>query len=441
MTDDDQPGPGPATPPSPGTPPPTPPEPRYGRYAPGVGPHDAAPGPSPAVPPGVPPEPGPAYGQRYGAPAGGTDPGYSPAQPGYGPAQPGYGPAQPGYGPAQPGYGPAGGWTPPAPRPGIVPLRPLGLGELYDGVFRALRVNPGAMLGLPAIASAVSALVSTALAWPMLQWVTGYTTELESTVPGSTWSSTMPGVDASTVWGWGLAVLLGGVVSLVATVVSTGAITIAVGEAVLGRHITLAETWRRVRGRVAGLAGIAILTALPPVLLGLVAVLLTLAASTMSTGLAVLCGLVTSVAALCVSLWWLVRVAFASCVYVLERTTVRTALRRSLRLTLGSWWRAFGILALTVVLAGVVSQLLTFIPTTLAAGLSVSGGQGPAAFAVTAVTSLLVSTLQAVFVGGVTALLYIDTRMRREGLDVALATAAASASTSAPGAGTRPGGW
>src|SRR6202035_3217258 len=99
-------------------------------------------------PPGYPP-PGygaPGYGQPgYGQPGYGQ-PGYG--QPGY--AQPGFGGppryGRPGYGPpyGQQAYGQAvygagrpagGGWAPPAPMPGGVPLRPLTVGDMLSGAF------------------------------------------------------------------------------------------------------------------------------------------------------------------------------------------------------------------------------------------------------------------------------------------------------------------
>ena len=41
-------------------------------------------------------------------------------------------------------------WRPQALQPGIIPLRPLGMGEIYDGAFRAVRANPRVMFGLAA---------------------------------------------------------------------------------------------------------------------------------------------------------------------------------------------------------------------------------------------------------------------------------------------------
>ena len=49
--------------------------------------------------------------------------------------------------------------APLAPRPGVIPLRPLSLGEIYDGAFQVMRRNPGSMIGSAAIVGAFIAVV------------------------------------------------------------------------------------------------------------------------------------------------------------------------------------------------------------------------------------------------------------------------------------------
>ncbi|MFW5899334.1 MAG: hypothetical protein ACOCUN_02570, partial [Jiangellaceae bacterium] len=66
-------------------------------------------------------------------------------------------PAQPG----QTGWGTGPGWTWAAPsvKPGVIPLRPLGVGEILDGAVTTIRRNPGPMLGLLAIVAVITQLV------------------------------------------------------------------------------------------------------------------------------------------------------------------------------------------------------------------------------------------------------------------------------------------
>src|SRR3954471_436791 len=88
------------------------------------------PAPAPPPPPagwGAPPPPPAGWGQPPPPPAG------------WGP------PPAPGWGTGPPsGYG---SWTPPV-QPGVVPLRPLGLGELFDGAVQTMRQNPRVMFGV-----------------------------------------------------------------------------------------------------------------------------------------------------------------------------------------------------------------------------------------------------------------------------------------------------
>src|SRR5699024_9276574 len=58
--------------------------------------------------------------------------------------------------------------------------------------------------------------------------------------------------------------------------------------------------------------------------------------------------------------WVMIRIYFAMPIVVLERLGQGQALARSWRLTLGSWWRMFGIVLLTLVLVSVVTMLLSF---------------------------------------------------------------------------------
>src|SRR3982751_4858807 len=62
-------------------------------------------------------------------------------------------------GPVQP---PAGGWAPApgmlgaAHKPGAMPLRPLGLGDMYDAGFRIIRFNPKATVGSAVLVTAAA---------------------------------------------------------------------------------------------------------------------------------------------------------------------------------------------------------------------------------------------------------------------------------------------
>src|SRR6478609_11184276 len=104
----------------------------------------------------------------WAAPAGSTPP-PPPVAPGPPAPPPGWGTPQPpaGYG----AWGPAGppppgvSWRPPALQPGIIPLRPIGLGEIYDGAFRSIRANPKVMFGMAAIVVTIAVALQSLVSW------------------------------------------------------------------------------------------------------------------------------------------------------------------------------------------------------------------------------------------------------------------------------------
>ena len=110
---------------------------------------------------------------------------------------------------------------------------------------------------------------------------------------------------------------------------------------------------------------------------------------------------------------------------MLENVGVLTAMSRSWELTRQGFWRVFGVLVLAAIISNVAVSVVGGV-TGIVAGIV---GAIIGSFAlVSALSSLLGALLSAVimpFTAAVTALTYIDLRMRREGLDVELRQAAA----------------
>jgi hypothetical protein len=320
------------------------------------------------------------------------------------------------------------GWSPP-PKPGIVPLRPLALGDLLDGAVQTMRQNPRVMLGLSAAVMAIAAVLSTAfiiVGLPRMAY--GFETADEQLQADEV---------ASMLTGGAMSFLLPLVVQTLATIVLTGILIVAVSQAVLGRHPSVGEVWTRARPRILALVGLSLLSGVLVVLVIAVpvvpGVLLLVADQSVGAGLALAAGVLVAVV-LAVLLY--VRLAFAAPALLLERLSVVAAMRRSWRLVTGSWWRAFGILLLGAIIAGAINGLVQLpfsLLGNLAGALMGSDAQSlgdvtsgmQIALVITNVGSVLASTVTAPFTAALTALLYIDLRIRREGLDVALARAAA----------------
>lgn len=369
-----------------------------------------------------PPEGGqPAFG-AYGTPPPGqygTPPGQTGQYPGqFGAGQPGqYGPAAGQYGPAAP----AGFVL--APKPGIIPLRPLGLGEILEGAFQALRVNPRAMF-LPSL------LVNT-----VIGALAALAAFLLSQVSMSSSSDDL-GVDSEVVisqyGGTLVTVLLG----ILATAILTGLLIVAVSRAVLGRLATPSETWERTKGRVWALIGETVLVQLVTTVMTAVMALLAVGIvvgirtstdfdSAASIIVAVLAVLVVVVVAFVLATFVGVKMSLAPAALVLENLSVIESMKRSWSLTRGFFWRILGIMLLAQIIVGIIAGMVGNI---LGIVQAVALASAPGAWGVVvAVGAFIISLLQAVtvpFTAAVTALLYIDTRMRKEGLDVELRRAA-----------------
>ncbi|MFC5999727.1 hypothetical protein ACFP6A_13485 [Quadrisphaera sp. GCM10027208] len=346
-----------------------------------------------------------------------------PAQPQPGPAQP-----QPGWGP--PPAGPGYPQVPVAPRPGVVPLRPLRLGEIYDGAFQAVRSNPAAMVG----AAAVVVTVMTAVQLVLQAWMGGSLGRFLSAVEEDPQAVPDTGLIADTLSTTGLAAVASQAVSVLALSVLTAIATVVVGSAVLGRRTGGSELWQRVRGRLLPLIGLTLLVGLVTggvVLAVLVPGLVVVLVEPVVGTVLLLVGLL---AALVLGLWIDTRLALAGPALVLEEQRVLASLRRSWRLSSRGLLRLVGIRVLTYLIV-LVTVAVVAAPFQLVGSLfAPAGGDLAAALSptlpqllLTGLGSAVAATIVYPFAAAVTALLYVDQRMRLEGLDVELARAAAEA--------------
>jgi membrane-anchored glycerophosphoryl diester phosphodiesterase (GDPDase) len=130
--------------------------------------------------------------------------------------------------------------------------------------------------------------------------------------------------------------------------------------------------------------------------------------------------------------WLSTKLSLVPSVLMAERTSIRGAMGRSWALTNRSFWRVFGIQLLVATIISVAAQVITT-PISLIAGMLVSlvdpNGQNPGAqlggiiaiYAVLVVVTVVFAAITAVIQSATIALLYVDLRMRKEGLDLDLA--------------------
>ena len=212
-------------------------------------------------------------------------------------------------------------WT----SPGIIPLRPLQLGDLFGAVFKAIRGNVAATVGLAALTSAVALVPFTALG----TWIASLDT---TTLDGP--SALRPR------WVGGVRELPPSLASAISSIMLAGFLAYVIGQAVLGAKVTMGETWRGTKGRLLALIGATVLVSLAmglvltigfglPVGIGVYA-----AASGADLG-----GGAIAVLVVLALLWLLIliaalivvmtRLSFATSAIVLERLPVLASLRRS----------------------------------------------------------------------------------------------------------------
>ncbi|MFD5462661.1 hypothetical protein ACFWIQ_07500 [Kitasatospora sp. NPDC127059] len=324
---------------------------------------------------------------------------------------------QPNRGAQPPGRGPYGWDVPRSPRPGVIPLRPLSVGELLDGAVTTVRRHWRTALTL-SLGVAVLDQAGAFVAALLVRGRTGASTQL-------------------------LTVLVSMPLTLVLDALAVALLTIVVSRAVLGRSVTAGDAWRDARPRLLQLLGLTVLTTLMSagvVLLGFTPLLGYSAggADTPATvSLLFLVGLLT----VPVALWLLIRYSLAAPALMLEKQGVLTALSRSRRLARGSWWRILGIVLLSRVLAGIVGVTFAvpfrFIGLVLGFGsldrLSDTAHESIGMMVMTAISGIISSALSTPFLAAVSVLVYIDQRIRREALDIELARAAGLAEPGGPG--------
>lgn len=294
-------------------------------------------------------------------------------------------------------------WAMPAPVTGIVPLRPLGVGDILGGAFRAVRYAPSVMLGLTFVALLVVQVVAVAVAFASGDALS--TILLPFGLPGNDYGDTS------------LRSSLGFFANELAIIVAGMGLIYTVVEAVAGRRTSPAAALRHIGRRLGAALALTVLIAIV-----LVAVMALVGALIDAVGLPVILLLVFF--GLPAALALNVKLLFVPCAVSVEQMGPLRAVARSWRLTGGVFWRTLGTYLLTLVIMWIPTATISGVVITLTAwffmgDVNLSTGS-PAALAVTAAGSILSLVLTVPLVTAVQTLLYVDARIRREGYDIVL---------------------
>jgi hypothetical protein len=284
----------------------------------------------------------------------------------------------------------------------VIALRPLNIGDILDGAITTIRRHPLLILGI----GAVLAVITAAVTFLVQKFVLDDLQNLATTAqlgPGAT-EEELRGAVFGAFGDVLIAILPTALLTTLLTTVANGLLAAVMGRAALGREVTFGVAWREVQPRLLPLLGV-----------GFAYSILT----TIGVLLCIIPGIVAYV-------FW----ALASPALVLERGTFRQAFSRSVKLVKGAFWRVLGILLLAGLIAYLFNSIIQ-LPFSLGSGVF-QGILNPSKVVVPSTGDLLLQsagqiiseTIATPFVALVTVIVYLDQRMRREGMDIELARAA-----------------
>ncbi|RIJ77786.1 hypothetical protein D1871_05310 [Nakamurella silvestris] len=263
-----------------------------------------------------------------------------------------------------------------APWPDLIPLRPLTIGEIFGAAIALVRRNAAILCGLSLIVGIISS-------GAVLAFLANRP-DLDVYLTGS-WSTDM--VESGTisfpaVVFWPLAIGL--LVPLIGTTVVSALATVFATEMAIGKVPTGAAVRQRLAGRWWVIFAVAILGGL---IIGIGFVLI------------IVPGLIA-----------LGMLSLAGPVAVIEGGRPIAALRRSIRLSRPVMWRIVGV----VLLSGLITTVVGMVISGIIGGLN--SNQDWTSIVVTEIVVALVGAVMTPWSAAVIAVLYIDTRMRTEGL-------------------------
>lgn len=311
-------------------------------------------------------------------------------------------------------WSPARGMLGAAHKPGAMPLRPLTLGDMYDTALRVIRFNPKATVG-----SAVL-VASATMAIPVL-----VTAILTATVDVTVDDTGNPTDDSWVGYVGSFGSFLAAIVLfLIGSLFVTGMVAHVVAAAAVGKRLSLGEAWAATGGKRLRLVGLALVlwVALAAVTAAFVGAWL-LVDATAPSSVSLAFNLVTGALYGCFVIAFWIRVYYLPVpALMLEDVGVLGAIRRAYRLTQHQFWRTLGIGILTVIVVVVASYMLA-VPASIIGQVGLMTG-GRYALLIYVGSGALAQVVAAAFAtpfySGVTAVQYLDQRMRKEAYDIDL---------------------
>lgn len=286
--------------------------------------------------------------------------------------------------------------APPAPQAKrVVPLRPLTVGEVLDGSVDIMRTHAKIVFGAAVVVAVFIQLCSLAFTLPFLSELDGLTSLDPDAVSPAEYQARFINSYFALFGGS----LFGEFARVFGLTVLSGFLSVIVGRTVLGQPVTGREVWQEFRQRLGATLVVSFLFSL-------------------MVGVGLLFCFLPGVA-----LW--VMFALAVPALVLERCGVQRAFGRSLELIKNNGWgRVLGVMALSYIIVRIVENVIT-LPFAAVGVLGAVLGDAPelvtaSTLVISAAGAVVALAITTPFHAGVTALVYVDRRMRLEGLDIDL---------------------
>lgn len=303
-------------------------------------------------------------------------------------------------------------------QPGIVPLRPLGVGDLFSGTFEALSKNPFILFILPGIVTIVAGIITLVTIYFALPNFTSLvdfdgriSTDDLSTIGMTMTLRTIPFV----------LILLGLAGLFPAIVVPNGT-----ADAIIGKKLSAEDAFKRFKSRLLAMIGLNILWAFLFTLIvsvtftvfSLVALgvnYVTDRSHTQMMMVFLLFGSVGAITTFLVCVFFHVRFIFAQTVCAVENLSPFKALKRSWKLTQGVAFKTLGRTILIAMVMGAIGSIFsgvlsTFTTFTISTDPQMYLTAIPLAAVASTIVQMLVMPLSQTYI----ALMYVDERIRKE---------------------------
>ncbi len=301
-------------------------------------------------------------------------------------------------------------WSTPAAKAGIVPPRPLDVGDIFGGAFRAVRFAPLTMFGLTLIVLMIAQLLGMGVGWVLARQFG------ESILPSE-------GVDLETMSLLSWSSIAGMLANSLTSIVVGMGLSHAVFQAVSARRVSPVEALTHMGGRLWASLAYSAITGLAIVGAAAVGFLVLTPLFGDSDELALLAVIPLLVLAVGVVATWIgTKLLLAPCVIAIEGLGPFRAIRRSWHLTRGLFWRLLGVNLLASIIISIAASTVGTV-FSFAGALLALQDEGIAFLAMTTLSTLTSTMLSLPLMNAVTTLLYVDARIRREGFDLHLSEA------------------